>query len=114
MKDKAIQFIDNADQGTVLDLKIDPIRDVDGKIVSGVVIGNTLQQNKAFILLAQPNDFKANPTLGVGIEDLLLSSDLLEYRHKIRSHFAIDGLVISNLDLYSLDKIKIEAHYENN
>lgn len=114
MKDRAIQFIDNADQGTVLDLKVDPIRDVDGKIVSGIVIGNTLPQNKAFILLAQPNDFKANPTLGVGIEDLLLSSDLLEYRHKIRSHFAQDGLTITELDLYSIERIKIEAHYENN
>ncbi len=114
MKDRAIQFIDNADEGTILDLKIDSIRDIDGKIVSGVVIGNTLQQNKAFILLAQPNDFKANPTLGVGIEDLLLSSDLLEYRHKIRSHFAQDGLTITELDLYSIERIKIEANYENN
>lgn len=114
MKDYAIQFIDNSDEGTVLDLKIQPVRDVFGLIVSGVVIGKTLQQNKAFILLAQPNDFKANPTLGVGIEDLLLSSDLLEYRHKIRSHFAQDGLIISNLDLYSLDKITIDADYESN
>ena len=76
MKNRAIQFIDNADEGTVLDLKIQPVRDAQGLIVSGVVIGDTLQQNKAFILLAQPNDFKANPTLGVGIEDILLDSDL--------------------------------------
>jgi len=111
-KDKGIQVIDNSDEGVVMDLKIKPVRDADGRIVSGVVIGNTLEQNKAFILLAQPNDFKANPTLAVGIEDILLSSDLLEYRHRIREKFAMDGLKITKLDLYSLDKIKIEAHYE--
>ena len=113
MKDKAIQFIDNEDVGTVLDLKIDVKRDSEGKIVSGLVIGNTLEQNKAFLLLGHSNDFKGNPTLGVGIEDVLLSTELLEYRHKIREQFARDGLKITNLDLYSLDKINIEAHYEN-
>lgn len=112
MKSRAIQFVDNADEGNVLDLKIKPVRDADGLIVSGVVIGNTLQQNKALILLAQPNDFKANPTLGVGIEDILLDSDLLEFRHKIRENFAKDGLKITELDLYSTDKINIEADYE--
>ena len=112
MKDKAIQFIDNTNDGTLLDLKIIPVRDADSKIVSGLVIGKTLEQNKAFILIAQPNDFKASPTLGVGIEDLLLDSDLLEYRHKINEQFEKDGLKITTLNLYSLDKILIEAHYE--
>jgi len=112
MKSRAIQFVDNTEDGEVLDLKIRPVRDTDGKIVSGVVIGKTLQQNKALILLAQPNDFKANPTLGVGIEDILLDSDLLEYRHKIREHFAMDGLKITKLDLYNTNNIKIEADYE--
>ena len=113
MKDRAIQFIDNEDVGTVLDLKIDVKRDSEGKIVSGLVIGNTLEQNKAFLLLGHPNDFKGNPLLGIGIEDVLLTTDLLEYRHKVREQFARDGLKITNLDLYSLDRIKIEAHYEN-
>ena len=113
MKDYAIQVVDNADNGSILDLKIDPVRDAEGKILRGVVIGKTLEQNKAFLLLGHANDFKADPTLGVGIENLLLSTDLLEYRHKVREQFARDGLKITNLDLYSLDKIKIEAHYEN-
>ncbi|MDB0603196.1 hypothetical protein PL373_19095 [Tenacibaculum maritimum] len=112
MKDFAIQMVDNADHGNVLDLKIQPVKDAEGKITNGIVIGNTLEQNKAFILLGHPNDFKENPTLGVGIEDILLSTELLAYRHKIREQFAIDGLKITNLDLYSLEKIKIDAHYE--
>ncbi len=113
MKDRAIQVIDNEDEGTILDLKINPIRDANGKIVSGVVIGDTLEQNKAFLLLAHPNDFKANPTLGVGIEDAVLDSELLEFRHKIREQFAKDGLKITNLDLYNLQKVNIECSYED-
>ena len=112
MKDRAIQVIDNEDGGVILDLKINPIRDAKGKITSGVVIGDTLEQNKAFLLMAHPNDFKANPTLGVGIEDAILDSELLEFRHKIREQFSQDGLKITNLDLYSLQKVNIECSYE--
>ncbi len=111
MKDRAIQLNDNADTGELPDLKINPVRDEQGKIVSGVVIGNTLEQNKALILLAQPGDFKFNPTLAVGIEDLLLDDDLLAYRHKIRENFAKDGLKIKELDLYNINNINIDATY---
>jgi hypothetical protein len=117
MKDYALQVVDHAtteEIDAVLDLKIaPPIRDSDGKITQGgLVIGNTLEQNKAFLLIAHPNDFKAIPTLGIGFSDILLDSNLLEYRHKIREQFARDGLKIKNLDLYSLNNIKIDAHYE--
>lgn len=112
MKDNAIQIVDSEDDGVLMDLKIDVVKDATGLITSGLVIGKTLQQNKALLLLMYPNDLKDNPSIGVGIEDLLLSSDLLEYRHKIREQFARDGLKITKLDLYSLDKINIEAHYE--
>lgn len=111
-KDRGIQVIDNNNQGNLLDLKIEVKRHADGKIISGLVIGNTLEQNKAFLLIAHCNDFKANPTLGVGIEDLLLNEELLEYRHKIREQFARDGLKITTLDLYGLNHVKIEAYYE--
>jgi len=117
MKAYALQVVDHAtteETDAVLDLKIEPIRnsDGDGKIIQGLVIGNTLEQNKAFLLIAHPNDFKAIPTLGIGFSDILLDSNLLEYRHKIREQFARDGLKIKNLDLYSLDNVKIDAHYE--
>ncbi len=112
MKDRAIQVVDNEDEGTILDLKINPVRDDNGKIIQGLIIGNTLEQNKAFMLLAHAGDFKANPTLGVGIEDALLSSNLLEFRHKIREQFTKDGLKISHLDLYDLKQVTIECSYE--
>ena len=112
MKSIGIQVIDHNDQGNVLDLKINPIKDAFGKIISGLVIDNILPQNKAFLLIAQPGDLKANPMLGVGFEDILLSDELLEYRHKIREQFALDGLKVTNLDVYSNRAVNIEAYYE--
>lgn len=113
MKRFGIQLVDNNDEGTVLDLKINPIRNADNKIISGLVLGDTLEQNKALILMAHQGEIKFKPDLGVGIEDLLLSSDYLEYRHRIREHFAKDGLKVTTVDLYENKPFKIEADYDN-
>ena len=112
MKSIGIQLNDNNDSGDVLDLKINVVRDSAGKIVSGLVIGDTLEQNKAIILIAHEGQLKGNPDVGIGIGDIALSSDYLEYRHKIREHFAKDGLVVETLDLYENKPIKIIANYE--
>lgn len=113
MKAIGIQLDDNIDQGNLMDIKINPVRDIDGKIVSGFVIGSTLEQNKALILIGSQGDFKYKPELGVCFEDILLGADLLEYRHKITEHFAMDGLKIEELDLYRTDNINIIANYES-
>jgi len=107
-----IQLNDTNDTGEIMDVKIVPVRDVSGKIITGLVVGNTLEQNKALILITQPGEFKFRPDLGVGIEDLLLSNDLLEYRHKIRREFEKDGLNVSRVDLYEGKPFKVEADYE--
>ncbi len=112
MKDTGIQFNDTSEAGAILDLKIRPVRNADGKIISGLVIGNTLEQNKALILIAQEGQLKFNPDLGVGLPDNLYSTEYLRYRHKIREHFDKDGLTIENLDLYENRPFKIEANYE--
>lgn len=112
MKSIGIQLNDNNDSGDVLDLKINVVRDSAGKIVSGLVVGDILEQNKAIILIAHEGQLKGNPDVGVGIGDIALSSDYLEYRHKIREHFAKDGLVVETLDLYENKPVKIIANYE--
>lgn len=63
------------------------------------VVGESIRQQQAMILVAQQGEFKSSPEIGVGISDLLLGEDLLEYRHRIRNHFALDGLKINNLEL---------------
>lgn len=108
MKDFAIQLNDSGDIG---DVKIEVVRDQNNMITQGIVIGNTLQQNKAMILIGYPGCFKQYPTLGVGLADALLGDDLLAYRHLIRREFAKDGLKITQLDLYENKEIVIEANY---
>lgn len=113
MKSIGIQINENSTDGDIMDLKIKPVRDTNGKIISGLVIGNTLEQNKALILIGSEGDFKYKPDLGVNFGDVLLSDNLLEYRHKINEHFSKDGLKISELNLYKTDNIKIVADYES-
>ncbi|GGB83065.1 hypothetical protein GCM10007424_23860 [Flavobacterium suaedae] len=112
-KQTGIQLTDDANTGTVLDLKVQPKYDASGKIISGLVIGNTLEQNKALILLMKPGDLKSKPDLGVGLEDMLLSDNYLEFRHRIREHFAKDGLTVTRLDLYENKPIVIQANYDS-
>lgn len=111
-KSTAIQVNDNADGGTVMDAKVVVVRDSQDKIIQGFVIGDTLRQNQAFILMAQQGEIKFRPDMGVGISNLLLGEDYLEYRHRIREHFEKDGLTVSNLQLYKDKPIIIAADYE--
>ncbi len=110
-KHKGIQLNETNENGQILDIKIDVKRDAQGKIIQGMLIGNVLEQNKALILITHQGENKFNPDLGVGIEDLLLSEDYLEFRHRIREHFAKDGLKITRLDLYPNKPIQIDAEY---
>lgn len=113
MKNKAIgiQYNDSSN-GLSYDLKIEVIKDQFGKIVSGLVIGDTLEQNMASILIAEAGEFKANLMLGVGLSSALLDEDLLPYRHAIKKQFALDGLNIKHLDFYNLKNFSIDADYE--
>jgi len=112
-KDTGIQLIDSNEDGEILDLKIDVRRDASGKIIQGIVVGNTLQQNKALILMSHQGDVKSRIDIGVGFEDLLLAENYLEYRHRTREHFLKDGLITKQLDLYPNKPIIIDAHYNS-
>ena len=111
MKNVGIQLVDNNDSGEILDLKVIVTRGSDNKIVSGLVIGNILEQNKGIILIAHQGELKATPDLGVGLGDLLMSNDHLEYRHKIREHFAKDSLIVRNVQLENGKPLLIDASY---
>jgi hypothetical protein len=112
MKNKGIQVIDNSNEGTILDLKIIPVRNSSGLITQGLIVGDTLEQNIAMILTAHQGNFKFNPDLGVGLGDLVLSNEFSEYRHKTRAHLAKDGLKVKQLVLYENKPFKIDASYE--
>jgi hypothetical protein len=110
MKDRGIQFTDGTLQE--LDLKIEVLRGSDGKITQGLVIGDTMSQNQALILIANPGEFKTEPTIGVAIDELLLDNDYLRFRHRIREHFEKDGLKIKSIQLSDGKPLLIDASYE--
>ncbi len=112
-KGTGIQLNDDTDSDQVWDLKIRLERDESGKILSGIVIGQTMYQNQATILSMYPGEWKFEPRMGVGLKGELLGEDLLRARHKVREDFVKDGMTIKKLDLYNLKKINIEAVYEN-
>ena len=113
MKSKAtgVQYNDSSD-GLVYDLKIDVKKDDSGKIISGLVIGATLEQNMASILIARKGDLKRDLEFGIDFRSALLDDDLLEYRHNIKEQFSKDGLTVNHLDLYDIKKFSIDAGYE--
>lgn len=93
------------------DLKILPVRDGSGKIVSGVQVGNTLFQNQALILLCHPGEIKEVPQMGAGIEDVLLDNDYLEWRRKIRMQMELDGQQVNSVQFSNTQKLMIDAKY---
>ncbi|AZI53909.1 oxidase [Epilithonimonas vandammei] len=78
------------------------------------VAGENIIQQQAMLLATHQGEFKHSPEVGVGISDLLLGEELLEYRHKIRNQFAMDGLKINKLELYDIGNLKIDAEYADN
>jgi predicted proteasome-type protease len=112
MKTTGIQLTDNANALQGVDLLINTSRGADGLIMSGITVANTMNQNQALILIANPGEFKKNPTIGVAIDELLLDNDFLRFRHRIRVHFERDGLVVRNVQLEEGKPLLIDASYE--
>jgi hypothetical protein len=113
MKGFAMQLQPDNDLPLVLQPVVDVIRDVNGKITQGLVIGATQPQNEALILISNPGEFKNSPSLGVGLGDALLgdTDDLLRYRHEVRRCYRLEGLEVEKLDLFNINKVNIKAKY---
>ena len=93
------------------DLDIRVVRDSDGKIVQGLRVGDITKQNTAIILYMQPGELKEQPTVGVGINNMLLDKDFLLYKHKIRQQLDAKGMQVNHLEI-SNQNIEINASYK--
>ena len=91
-----------------LDMKI--TRNAEGKILSGVAIGDTLAQNQALIIGCHQGEFKEQPAVGVGISDMLLDHDPLAWRTVIREQLEMDGQTVDEVTVTNKG-IKIKAKY---
>lgn len=112
MKDYAIQLNDSQNGVESIDLKIKVVHAPGGKIESGLVVGNTLRQNQALIIIANPGEFPFSPSLGVAIDELLLDNDYLRMRHRIKEHLAKDGMRVRSIDFSENKPMQLEANYE--
>jgi len=92
-----------------LDVAITPVR-LQGLITSGLMLGNTLNQNVYIIMRAQKGDNKEHPLLGVGIEDMTGDNDPLFWKRAIREELAKDGMRVQTLSV-SDSKIIVKAEY---
>ena len=95
------------------EIKVEPVRDATGKIVKGLVLGLTIYQNTGLILMCRKGEFKEQPALGVGIEDVLLDQDYLEWRRRIRVNLELDEQRVREIRFSSKDKLFIDADYNS-
>ena len=80
---------------------IQPHRGPDGKIISGLVIGDTLHQK---------GELKERPMTGCGISDMLLDNDPIYWRTLIREQLEMDRQTVTNIKI-TTKSIEIDAQY---
>lgn len=92
------------------DIEIKVVKDRYGKITSGVSIGDILPQNQAIILSMNKGELKENPSIGVGLSDMLLSEDVSAIRYEIRQQLELDGQTVKEIAIGTTG-IMIDAQY---
>lgn len=97
-------------QLTDYDIAVKVKRDKFGRIVSGLMVGNTLHQNQAVILTMRKGDMKENPSVGVGLPDMVLEHDLMAIRNEIRQQLEMDGQTVNDVTVTS-NSVTIDANY---
>lgn len=95
------------------DLYIQSKRDADGKIISGLTLGNSVYQQQTLILAANKGDYKLTPRVGVGLNNYLLddasNDDMFQ---EIRSQFTADGMRVYTTSIEN-GKLEVNANYED-
>lgn len=94
------------------DLNIKVSRDSLGLITDGLMVGDVQKQNQAIIIYMHPGEMKEKPTVGVGVSSMLLSTDALLYKHRIREQLEADGFRVNHLAIKAEqgDKLNIEVN----
>ena len=93
------------------DFDVKVIKDASGKIRQGLYVDDITRQNTAVILKIEPGELKLNPTVGVGIDKIILDHDYLLYKHRIRQQLDTEGMQVKHLDIKG-QNIEINANYK--
>lgn len=105
-KSKGILLSDDSD------IKIKPVLNSDGLIVSGLTVGESVYQQQTLLLVLNKGEIKENPMVGVGISDYILDdvgNDSIT--QEISAQFTNDGMRIFDL-VISGGNLQIDARYE--
>ena len=100
----------NGIQITDYDLAVNVTRDTSGKITGGLVIGDILRQNQALILVLHKGELKSDPSVGVGISDMLLDHNLRIWKKEIREQMELDGEKVDSIQITSAGLV-IDSRY---
>jgi hypothetical protein len=92
------------------DLDIQVRYDESGRILSGLVVGDILNQNQALILVFHKGDLKDDVSVGVGIDRMLLDHDRLTWSREIREQLEMDGQKVEDVKVDD-KSISIKASY---
>lgn len=106
-KSKGILMGDNGD------LLIEVVRDAQGKITQGLMIGDVTGQNQDTILLAEKGEIKNSPLLGVGIASYLDDETPSELLREVRINLRMDGQKIRSCGFDDNGKLIIQGGYED-
>ena len=94
------------------DLDCQVIRDSNGLILSGLVVGDVTKQNQQTILLAEKGEVKCAPGIGVGIASYLDDESPSGLLREIRTNLRNDGQKVRTCGFVN-GKLIIEAGYED-
>lgn len=97
-------------QLTDYDIAVKVKRDRFGRIESGLIVGDILHQNQAIILTMRKGDLKENPSIGVGLPDMVLEHNLMAVRNEIRQQLEMDGQRVNSINVTSA-AVQIDANY---
>ena len=100
----------NGIQMTDYDLSVSVEYNSEGRISSGLVVGDILHQNQALILGLHKGDLKDDVSVGVGIDRMIMDSDWLSWQREIRDQLEMDGQTVESV-LVDSKSIKIKASY---
>jgi hypothetical protein len=78
------------------------------------VVGESTEQHKALLLLANKGEIRYYPWAGVGLGNFINDEELVGAEQEIQKQFELDGMRITKLRIYENGKLEIDASYEDN
>ncbi|MGV4413864.1 oxidase [Chryseobacterium sp. T1] len=76
------------------------------------VIGDSDNQHQKHILMAYKGEFKANPELGVGIDQMLNEDDITPMLIEAKKNLQYDGVDVNNIYFSEDGKLIVDGKYK--